>query len=216
MQKIKVYSINILELPQSAVHPSMRHPYDDTATTSAKLTISGRLGQLGKSIAWLPTREMAERFLFYWMPQLQARWQTFKTEIVEEIASKDQLRWMNNSSEKAKIVLASGDQCRASTLKSKATTEAEVSRYLIAAQLSNQNYFYAGKVKGNNKFCTSNIDAKRYKTKAACERVMALIPLSGLDQVRIHVLTDEEALHLEEEMAQAKKTYWDFQPARKY
>jgi len=214
MERIKVYSISIAGLSQKFVHPSLRHPYDETALVTSNLSVGGRLAHQGKSIAWLDTRDLAERLLTYWMPQLKARWPNFEAKIFEEIASKDQIRWMKSTSTEAEDLLNNCEQCPAPRRKATENKETALALYLIAARVNNEIYYYAGKVKGNIRLCSSKSSAKRYKTFNASERIAATLPLIDHHKVYILTLKDDEALHLNEKTENEKKLYWDLQLGR--
>jgi hypothetical protein len=214
MEKIYVYSITISGLSQSSVHPSLRHPYDESALITSNLSVGGRLAQQGKSIAWLDTRELAEKLLVYWMPQLKARWPSFEANIFKNIASKDQIRWMKKSSKDAETIVNNNEQCPAPARKVREINTPSLARYLITVLHKNETYYYAGKVKGNVRLSSSKDSAKRYVTLSACERFMMALPLSDQYQVKILTLAFDEALELNKSSANEKKIYWDFKLGR--
>jgi hypothetical protein len=209
MDRIYVYSITISGLSQNFVHPSLRHPYDESALITSKLSVSGRLAQQGKSIAWLDTRELAEKLLGYWMPQLKARWPSFDVQIFENIASKDQIRWMKKSSKDAKDILNNNDQCPVHVRKVRENNTPSLARYLITVILNNETYYYAGKVKGSIRFSPSKDSAKRYVTLSACERIMMTLPLSDQYKFNFLTLALDEALELNKSAENGKNMYWD-------
>lgn len=207
----RVYSVLIRGISQSQVHPTLRDPFNETATVDVRLSLKGRGASSRSTIAWLNSRELAESLLAYWLPQLEARWGQFEHEILEEPADKWQQRWMAKASETAEELVSDGGTC---ATPSKRRSKPGVATLLLTTFIDGKRLYYHGKVRGQVRFGTSKVGAKRYVTPKGIEGVLSEFSPEVAEQMKIERISEEEATALQGRSEEEKQAYWDIQLRR--
>jgi len=72
---MKCFFIEVMNIPKEKLHAGLRsyQEYEEPDTYNLFLSIKGRLSNNSSNRANLDTLDLAERFLEYWKPRLEAR-----------------------------------------------------------------------------------------------------------------------------------------------